>query len=154
MKELLLKKGWAGRTISREETVDRLNPLIRQHTALNHAYGAALEATSEADVRDWIGQSQRTARADVGKLAETVFSNGGTAYSGVDLEPSDFDLGEGDDRQLFQLRDLEQAFQDALTRELKETEHHMRTRAVLGVVQTNSQARLNQLEQLTRKRHR
>ena len=41
LKAAILKKGWAGRTLSRAETARRLNPLIKAHMALNHAYDCA-----------------------------------------------------------------------------------------------------------------
>ena len=50
VKSALLKKGWAGRTLSREETVERLNPLIKQHMALNHTHTYVINTCSEQDI--------------------------------------------------------------------------------------------------------
>jgi len=151
VKSALLKKGWAGRTLSREETVERLNPLIKQHMALNHAYTYVVGACSEEDVAAALAGMQKTARIDVGKLMETVFSCGGVAYNGVDMEPEAFALDPEDNEMLFELRDQEQAFRDALAEELT-LEHQMRTRAVLTRLQTNSQKRFDYLKVNTKKR--
>lgn len=153
VKQVLLKKGWAGRTISRQETIERLNPLIEQHMALNHAYNYVIDGCTEQDVIDHLAGFQKIARVDVGKLMETVFSCGGIAYNGVDMEPEDYALDEEDTEMLFQLRDLEQAFRDALAGE-DELEHQMRTRALLTLLQTNSQERLDYLKVNTKRRRR
>jgi hypothetical protein len=152
-KEAFLKKGWAGRTISREETAARINPLLKQHRELNHYYNYVLTHGSDANVAAALGDLQKTARMDVGKLAETVFSNGGTAYNGTDLEPENFALAAGDDAMLFALLDLEKDFLETLKAE-HDVEHQMRTRAILGVVEANSQARSTFLKQETRLRRR
>ena len=153
VKQVLLKKGWAGRTISRQETIERLNPLVEQHMALNHAYNYVIAACSEQDITDHLAGFQKVARVDVGKLMETVFSCGGVAYNGVDMEPEDYTLDEDDDEMLFQLRDQEQAFRDALAAE-DDLEHQMRTRALLTLLQTNSQERLDYLKVNTKRRRR
>jgi hypothetical protein len=148
LKELLLGRGWAGRTISREQTVERINPLIEQHVRLNHSYRAVSRAHSNREVSTTIEDLLKTARADVGKLSETVFSAGGSAYNGTDLEPEDFDLGRDDAQMLETLQALEQDFHDAVTHERDEVEHQMRTRAILEVVQGNSEERLDTLKSL------
>lgn len=153
LKEAILKKGWAGQTISREETIERLNPLIKQQMALNHTYNHVIDHLSEPTITEHLAGSQKTARVDVSKLAETVFSCGGVAYNGVDMEPEDFDLGDDEDEMLFQLLDQEQAFHHALNDE-ETVEHHIRTRAVLAILQTNSLQRLNYLKDHTKKRRR
>jgi len=150
LKELLLGRGWAGKTISREETVERINPLIEQHIKLNHYYRAASRSHSNAEVSRRLEDLLKTARTDVGKLSETVFSAGGSAYNGTDLEPEDFDLGDEDAEMLSALRDLEKDFHEAVTHERNEVEHQMRTRAILEVVQGNSDERLDTLETLHR----
>ncbi len=150
LKELLLGRGWAGKTISREETVERINPLIEQHIKLNHYYRAASRSHSNAEVSRRLEDLLKTARTDVGKLSETVFSAGGSAYNGTDLEPEDFDLGDEDAEMLSALRDLEKDFHEAVTHERNEVEHQMRTRAILEVVQGNSNERLDTLETLHR----
>lgn len=149
LKELLLQKGWAGKTISRPETIGRLNPIIERLIRLNHSYDAVERTTRSAQLAAGIAAHQKIARADVGKLAETVFSCGGTAYNGTDLEPSDFDLGKSNISMLENLIELEQDFQKTLEAE-KEIEHHMRTRAILSVLKKNSNDRLDFLREINK----
>lgn len=150
IKEILLNRGWAGKTLSRSETVDRINPLIRQHIELNHHYEAAIRHCDDDRVTDVLKRLQKTARTDVGKLSETVLSCGGSAYNGTDLSPEDFTL-KGSLSELFEdLHDLETDFNDALADEL-DLEHQMRTRGVLEAVKSNSQDRLNALTALQRR---
>jgi len=150
IKEALLNRGWAGQTLSRSETVDRLNPLVRQHIELNHHYDAAIRHCGDERVVDVLERLQKTARADVGKLSETVLSCGGSPYNGTDLEPQDFTL-KGSLLDLFEeLHNLETDFNDALADEL-DLEHQMRTRGVLDAVKSNSQDRLDALEALQRR---
>lgn len=151
LKDVLLKQGWAGTTISRAETIARINPLLEQQTRLYHAYQAAIARLTDRAVAAELDGTQKTMRADLGKLAETVFSCGGVAYSGTDLEPGGLQPDEDDGALLLGLLAAEQAFQDALAAEDR-TEHQMRTRALLAAQRTNSQQRLNYLNDLARKR--
>ena len=150
IKEALLNRGWAGTTLSRSETVEHLNPLIQQHVELNHHYGAALRNCDDERVVGVLERLQKTARADVGKLSETVLSCGGSPYNGTDLEPDDFTL-TGSLLDLFEeLHERETAFNEAVADEL-DLEHQMRTRGVLEAVKSNSQDRLNALKALHRR---
>lgn len=137
LKELLLQKGWAGRTISREETIERLNPIIRIMTEMLHSYAAVLDI-ADAEDRPEIERVMKTLRADIGKVAETVFSCGGTAYSGTDLDPDDF-AADGDEWK--GIRDAEDVLAAAL-REEQDVEHQMRTRAILAKVAENHEDRM------------
>jgi len=150
LKEALLGQGWAGKTITRAETVERVNPFVEQHIRLNHHHRAAIRALEDASKAKALEQLQKTARADIGKLSETVLSCGGSAYNGTDLEPEDFDAEGDDDTILTELADLESEFQDDLKAELDDVEHQMRTRAVLKVVRQNSTERLQVLRKMTR----
>lgn len=137
IKELLLQKGWAGRTISREETIERLNPIMRIMTEMLHLY-AAVRRGVDADVRREVDAVMKTLRTDIGKVAETVFSSGGTAYSGTELEPDDFAPGEDGWKSL---RDAEDVLAAALGEE-QDVEHEMRTRAILAKVAANHEDRM------------
>ncbi len=153
LKELIFNKGGIGVSMSRQETVERLNPLIAHHMAVNHAYQYAVTHLEARDVADELARLQKIARVDVGKLMESVFSAGGTAYNGVDLEPEDFALGDGDDAQLYDLLDREQAFLRALDDESSQP-HQIRTTAILNVVRANSRQRIEVLKQNTLQRRR
>ena len=149
-KEAFLNKGWAGTTISRQETVERINPVIRAHSELNHLYDYAVNHVSTREAARELEVLQKTARADVGKLSETVLSAGGVSYNGVDLEPGDFALAGGEGKLLDGLLEKEDQFQSLVSDELKEN-HQIRTRAILSVVQANSQKRLEYLRSLAKK---
>lgn len=150
IKELLLNRGWAGTTLSRSETVEHLNPLIQQHLELNHQYDAVIRACDDERVGDVLERLQKTARADVGKLSETVLSCGGSPPNGTDLEPDDFETPDDTVTMLQQLDDLESAFNEAFAEEL-DYEHQMRTKGVLEAVKSNSTDRLDALSALLRR---
>lgn len=150
IKEALLGRGWAGKTLSRTETVQQLNSLIQQHIELNRYYDDAIRSGDDSQVVGVLERLQKTARTDVGKLSETVLSCGGTPPNGTDIEPEDFTLqGELSDL-LRQLHELETDFNDHLAGEL-DLEHQMRTRGVLEAVKSNSSDRLDALSALLRR---
>ena len=153
LKDAFLQKGWAGKTITRDATVERLNPILQRHIKLNHAYRAAIERLSEKHIVARFSEHQKTARADVGKLSETILSAGGTPYTGTDLKPDAADLGASNNDVLFALRDREEDLHDCVVAERGEN-HQMRTRAILGVVEKDSAERLQDLKEITRPRRR
>ncbi len=153
LKAAFLNKGWAGRTMSRKETIERFNPLIRMHYELNHAYDYAINHVPDVEVAGRLDALQRTARADLGKFSETVLSAGGVAYNGVDLDPQDFSLSDEEGPMVHQLRDLEEIFHQRIADELVEN-HQIRSRAVLSVVQSNSAARRDYLRGVSKKYRR
>jgi len=137
IKELILNKGWAGTTLGRAETADRLNALLRPLMELMFAYDAAADPVEGETVNAEMQHALSALRADIGKISETVFSCGAVAYSGTDLEPSDFRrTGSWDS-----VREREQEIGRILDEE-QEVEHQIRTRAVLNAVAANSKARL------------
>jgi len=130
IKDLVLKKGWAGKTLSRQETVGRINPIIRTLVILMHRY----DGSNLPQDPTW-HHAFSILRMDIGKLSEIVNSNGGKAYIGTDIEPGYF----GDVDSIV-LREEEEAFTDLLAGE-KIFDHQMRTRAILDAVSLNSDAR-------------
>ena len=153
LKDLIFQKGGIGKAMSRQETVERLNPLIEQHMALNHYHNYVIEHTGEADIAERLATLQKRARMDVGKIMESVFSAGGVAYNGVAMDPEDFRLSEDDNEMLFDLFDRERAFRETLEDEL-ELDHQIRTQAILNNVLANSNERLNFLKDITKRRRR
>ncbi len=151
--DAIFNRGGFGRTITRAETIERVNPLLEQHARLNHAYAYAIGHLSDPQLVEHLKLEQKTARTDVGKLRETVLSAGGVSYSGTDLEAKDFDLGREDDEILRRLHDEEERFQDKLVAE-GDINHQMRTRAIVAVVAKNSRRRLDLLKALTKGRRR
>jgi hypothetical protein len=148
IKEALLGRGWAGKTLSRAETVERLNPLLLQFLKLNHNYEYVIRTHSDTAATEALKRVQKTARADVGKLNETILSCGGSPENGTNLEPEDFDLGTDEIEMLYRLEDLETEFNEALVHERKELEHQMRTRGILEALKSNSDERLTLLGDL------
>jgi hypothetical protein len=148
VKDLLLNKGWAGRTISRAETIDRVNPVLRELTVLMHTYDAAARHLG-ADAPASLATSQRTLRGDLGHLAETVYSSGGVAYSGVNLEPDEFRVVGTKIEVSRTLIEAEERFAKRLSEE-KAIEHQMRTRAVFENVATHSAERMKLAREIGR----
>ncbi len=148
IKEALLQRGWAGKTISRAETAEQLNPLIHQLLKLNHNYRYVIRSHSDSAVCEALKRVQKAARADVGKLSETVLSCGESPENGTDLESQDFNLGNDEMEMLYQLEDLETEFNEAVTHERQNVEHQMRTRGLLEAVKSNSTERLELLGDL------
>jgi len=148
IKELLLNKGWAGRTLSRSETVDRLNPVIHSLTALMHAYDRALTGL-DGEIHASLSDTQKLLRADIGKLSETVLSGGGVAYTGVDQEPGGSPSSDDPAEILAGLLREEESFRETLDGE-REVEHQIRTRAVLENVARNSSERVRLVRRLGR----
>lgn len=153
LKDLLLQKGWAGTTISRSETVERFNPLIRAHIHLNRYYDFAVKTISDSAVTTALAKLQHDARMQVNKMCETVFSNGGVAYSGTDVSPEDFVIEGDEDDILFRLFDMESNFRNAILAE-GDIEHHMRSRAIFLNVEQQSSKRLDYLKEQTKRRRR
>lgn len=153
IKRLIFQKGGIGTSMSRKETVARLNPIIEAHLKLNLAYRFAIDHLSDDNVVTALKQQQRTARMDVGKLSETVLSCGGIAFNGVSLNPTDYALDESNDAMLFELLDRERAFNDEVKAELSQP-HQLRTEAIINNVLANSEARLGVLREQTKRRHR
>ncbi len=152
IKHLFLNKGWAGKTLSREETTARLNPVIHSHCALNHSHEYAVRSLEDRDAAEELSALQRTARMDVGKLSEVVLSAGGVPFNGTEMEPEDFDLGKCDSDIVKALRNMENDFEKLLHAELG-IEHQMRTRAILDAVLKNTRMRLKYVRELVL-RHR
>jgi hypothetical protein len=150
LKELIFNKGGIGKSLSRQETVERINPLIREHIALNHQYNYVIRTIGDPEVAERLEQFQKIARVDVGKLAEVVFSAGGTAYSGVDMEPDDFNLGNDPAEMIRRLLEAEQRFLQQVADELT-LNHQIRTKATLNLVRQHSQERLHYLEEVTQR---
>lgn len=150
IKDILLQKGWAGTTIDREGTISHLNPIIRVMTVTMHRWDAAQRALDAGSVQPGaasaadVSQARKMLRMDIGKVCETVFSAGGTAYNGVELESSEYTF---DPEGWAGVRQQESALADALAQQL-DVEHHMHTRAILAAVASNHEARLELLRAL------
>jgi hypothetical protein len=140
IKEILLKKGWAGKTISRPETAQRLNPLIHTMSNILRAHNHVAASTDSSGSNSPLSEQVRLLRMDIGKMSETVFSSGGVATRTA--EPYVAGLNGNKD-----LLDAENALLSDLRNE-KDIEHQMRTRAILAAVAANTENRIQLLRQL------
>ena len=144
LKELVLQKGWAGKTISRAQTAERVNELIRPLIDLMHLYNGSLSASgSNSGVSD-MQRAMPVLRADIGKLTETVHSCGAVAYSGTDLSASSYSVQES---HWAAVLEREIAYASVVSDE-KAIEHQMRTRAILANVVANSDHRQELVNQI------
>ncbi len=143
IKDLVLNKGWAGTTITRQATADRLNLLIRPLIELMYSYNSAVILPKASGNYEEIQQTLPDLRADIGKLSETIHSSGVAAFSGTELDQGSF----ASDMTWATVLDREEAFAKLLSDE-KAYEHHIRTRAVLGALAANSETRRNLVKQL------
>ncbi|MCH7976870.1 MAG: hypothetical protein IIC18_10030 [Bacteroidetes bacterium] len=145
----ILNKGGAGRYATREETAERLNPLVRSHHELLLAYDNALANLDDGDARALLDALMPRARTESGKLSETVFSMGATPPNGTDLEPAGSGSKETDAELLYRVLNLERDYCETLAGEIDAIHHQERTRAILKVVRDGSEARLEVVRSLT-----
>ena len=152
LREAIFNKGGIGPSRSRRQTVERLNPVTRKHAELNHCYQHTIRTCGDDMLAAELEKLQKTARADVGKLRESIFSAGGTAYNGIDLEPEQFDLGADRIAMLIDLHNREDTFRQEVERELAldDPPHQIRSRAILQNLSAHSRERLDYLKQQTR----
>ena len=152
LKEIIFNKGGIGPSLTREQTVERLNPIIRRHAELNHYYQHVIRHSPDETIASELEGLQKTARQDAGKLRESVFSAGGTAYSGTDLEPDQFDLGDDFVAMLIDLHNREENFREEVEKELDldNPPHQIRSRAILQNCEAHSRERLSYLKEQTR----
>lgn len=137
----ILNKGGAGLYITREETVERLNPIVSAAHELCEAYNVVL-AGADAEVVDHIQPFMPKMRTLLGKLCETVFSAGGVAPNGVDVEaPAD--------TSLFDVLEREREFHKVAKEEIDAVHHQERTRAILKAVVAGSEERLEAVRFIT-----
>jgi hypothetical protein len=142
----VLNKGGAGRSATRQETVDALNPLVERHAVLLVTYDAALRHLSDRRLAEELEPGMNRLRAELGKLRETVLSNGGTPPNTVGLQArvtADSDRGVLEAVESAE-RDYRQSLRDALTY----PHHQIRTEAILNNNLTGSEERLGRLRPL------
>jgi hypothetical protein len=143
LKDLILNKGWAGRTLDRTDTAERINALMHPLVELMYHYEAGLGGNDPESVSEGLHSALSMLRADIGKLGEIVYSCGGVAYTGVDIDPASI----GTSGAWPAVLDRERAFLSLLQEE-RDVEHQMRARAVIGAVATGCKARISRLQRL------
>lgn len=144
----LLNKGGAGRYATREETIERLNPLIRLHHMLLRSYDDTLAGLNNVGAREQVEMLMPRARTQSGKLSETVFSLGGTPPNGTDFEPTCLMPTRSDNELLHYVLDLERDYSEVVSEEIDAIHHQERTRAILKVVKDGSEVRQDVLRSI------
>jgi hypothetical protein len=142
-----LNKGGAGRSLSRADTIEALNPLVVHHGALIDSYNEALRLLSDRQVAQDIERVMNRLRTELVKLKETVLALGGVPPNGVGraaVEP----LGSNDSDVLRALGEREAAYRDALRDALGYPHHQIRTIAILENNVTGSSERLRMIRPL------
>lgn len=142
-------KGGAGRYISREQSVARLAPLIEKHLELLQSYDTAIARGLPEGTSEKITAAMDRCRTELNKLYETVFSLGGTAPTGTALKPNGASVGEDPVERLHTILRLENAYCDAVKKEIDAVHHQERTRGILKAVAQGSNQRLELLRELT-----
>lgn len=144
-----LNKGGAGRYISREESVQRLQPVVTEHLRLLQSYRTALPHLS-ATAQDRLRETMPLSRMELNKLFETIYSLGGSARTGSEMAPQAAEpLGDDPAERLYALLDQEKSYHDFLLDEKEAVHHQERTRGILVAVAKGSAERINILRELT-----
>ena len=128
----LLNKGGAGRYISREASVERLQPVAQRHLDLLLAYDRQLAALPDGPAREQIAAMMPYLRTEVAKMSETILSLGGTPPSGAGAMPVSTAPAASDRERIQGFLDAEKDFAGALRHEVDEVHHQERTRAILN----------------------
>lgn len=127
----LLNKGGAGRSLSRADTVEALNPLVDHHGRLLAAYDVAIRMLADREAARRVEATMSRSRTELAKLRETVLSNGGVPPTGIGLRDEPIDLGSDDGAVLRNLRQREDDYRAALREALAYPHHQIRTIAIL-----------------------
>lgn len=143
-----LNKGGAGRSLSREDTVEALNPLVEHHGRLILIYNTAIRSLNNRDTAQKVETVMNRNRAELGKLKETVLACGGVPPTGVGLRDEEVDLGSNDGAILHNLEQHERAYREALKEALNYPHHQIRTVAILENNVTGSTERISMLRPL------
>ena len=150
----ILNLGGAGRSMTREESIDALNPVILRHSQVLLAYDAAIRSLEDRSIADALGDVMNRARTELAKLKETVFSLGGTPPNGVDLDPASVRLGKSDAEILHALDDVERRYRDTLRDAIGMPHQQIRTTAILENNVKGSDIRLGILHPLVSRMRR
>ena len=142
----IFNKGGAGRSMTREESVEAISPLVREHQQLLHAYDAAIRTLSDRDLAAQLNNGMNRARTELAKLRETIYSLGGDTSNGTDLDPDNVHLGDSDAAIVHALDERERAYRDALQHTLKLPHQQLRSTAILENNIKGSNARIDTLD--------
>ena len=145
----VLNKGGAGNYISREASVERLQPVIADQLDLLRAYDHVAKRISDPGVRQRMEDVVLpNIRTELNKLYETIFSLGGSAPTGSEMDWTAENLDGSDAHMLKAMLDRDARFGRSLTEEMDAVHHQERTRAILGHNAAKAEDRSNMLRAL------
>ncbi|MEL6616020.1 MAG: hypothetical protein AAFQ43_09800 [Bacteroidota bacterium] len=145
----VLNKGGAGNYISREESVERLRPLIEDQLSLLRDYDHVSRRLQDSGARLRFQEVVLpNIRTELNKLYETILSHGGVAPTGAEMDWTASGLSGSDDDFLNALLERDRAFGDRMREEMEAVHHQERTRAIIGHNAEKSNDRLNMLRAL------
>jgi len=144
----ILNKGGAGRSLSRKDTIEALNPLIEHHGRLLATYNAAILNLGDRQLAQQVETLLNRHRTELAKLRETVLALGGIPPSGIGLRNEEIHLGTNDGEILYQLEQRERDYRSALKETLDYPHHQIRTNAILANNITGSDERIGSLRPL------
>lgn len=145
MTNFLLNRGGAGKSITRQETAEAMNDLVRRLISIMRTYERLSVAIADVDAGLQIDAMQNRTRTDIAKLSEIILSTGGVTQREADPVSS----GEDPDQLIRALNEAERSFRDALEESLK-LKHHYRTIAVLETLHKNTDGRIALVRELAR----
>jgi len=144
----IFQKGGIGRSLSREDTIEALNPLIELHGTLLAEYAAALISLGDRKLAAQLETVMPQHRTELAKLRETVLANGGIPTTGVGTTIDPAQLGSNDGEILHAVEQREREYRDALKKALDYPHHQIRTIAILENNVTGSTERIGVLRPL------
>ena len=129
----ILNKGGAGKYISREESVERLRPIIADHLNLLRDYDHVAKRLQHAEARQRFNDVVLpNVRTELNKLYETILSHGGAAPTGAEMDWTASGLGGSDADMIKALIERDKAYGQSLRDEMEAVHHQERTRAIIG----------------------
>ena len=145
----ILNKGGAGNYISREESAERLRPIIADHLSLLRDYDHVAKRLAHAEARQRFNDVVLpNVRTELNKLYETILSHGGVAPTGAEMDWTDSGLAGSDAEMLKALQQRDTAYGQSLRDEMDAVHHQERTRAILGHNAAKADDRLAMLRAL------
>lgn len=145
----VLNKGGWGLSLTRADSVETLQPILRAHYQLLNAYEFARQQAGNG-FPDRVESALRTFRTDIGKISETILSFGGAPYNGTDIEPGATGDTEATPAQRIEnLEAAERDLNDGLEASMN-VPQQIRTLATLKLLRNHSNDRLAILREAAR----
>ena len=145
----VLNKGGWGLSLTRADSVETLQPILRAHYKMLNAYEFARQQAGNG-FPDRVEGSLRTLRTDIGKIAETILSFGGTPYNGTDIEPgATGDTSASPAQRIERLEETERDLYGLLENGMN-VPQQIRTLSTLKLLRNHSDERISVLREAAR----